>query len=52
MPTKRPKKFDQVKGAKAIARDVVGQVPASRPIEDKKKRPRPKHKKSDLDVQE
>ncbi len=41
--TKRPR-FDQKKGVRKIARERVGTVPASRPIEPKDKRKKPKYK--------
>lgn len=39
------KKFDRGKEVRAIARERVGTVPASRPIESKASRKKPKHKK-------
>jgi hypothetical protein len=41
----RPRKFDQKKGVKRLARERVGPVPASRPIEPKTRRKKPKHPK-------
>jgi hypothetical protein len=38
------KRYDRSKSVKRIARDRVGAVPASRPIEPKVKRKRPKYK--------
>ncbi len=37
--------FDQKKGVRRLARERVGTVPASRPIEPKSERKKPKHKK-------
>lgn len=37
--------FDQKKGVRRLARERVGPVPASHPIEPKDKRRKPKHKK-------
>jgi len=37
--------FDVAKEVKAIARERVGRVPASKPIEPKATRKKPKHKK-------
>ncbi len=37
--------FDQRKGVRKLARERVGTVPASHPIEPKAKRKKPKHKK-------
>jgi len=42
---RKKKAFDLGKELKAIARERVGAVPASRPIEPKQLRKRPKHKK-------
>ena len=39
------KRYDRSKSVKRIARDRVGAVPASRPIEPKVKRKRPKYKR-------
>ena len=44
MPRKK-KSFDLGKEVKAIARERVGPVPASKPIEPKSSRKKPKHKK-------
>ena len=44
MPRKK-KTFDLGKEVKAIARERVGRVPASKPIQPKSTRKRPKHKK-------
>lgn len=41
----RKKKFDAGKEVRAIARERVGTVPASKPIEPKASRRKPKHKK-------
>ena len=41
---KKPK-FDQKKEVRKLARERVGIVPASRPIEPKDSRAKPKHKK-------
>ena len=41
---RKVKQYDRAKSVKRIARDRVGAVPASRPIEPKVKRKRPKHK--------
>jgi hypothetical protein len=41
----KPKAFDQKKEVRAIARERVGPVKASRPIEPKASRKKPKHKK-------
>ncbi|HSW49439.1 MAG TPA: hypothetical protein VLH09_04655 [Bryobacteraceae bacterium] len=38
--------YDRGKAARRLARDRVGTVPASRPIEPKLRKKRPKHKKS------
>jgi hypothetical protein len=42
---RKKKIFDVTKEVKAIARERVGTVPASKPIEPKSTRKRPKHKK-------
>ena len=39
------KGFDQKKGVRKLARERVGAVPASHPIEPKAKRKKPKHRK-------
>lgn len=41
----RKKRFDVAKEVKAIARERVGTVPATKPIEPKSQRKKPKHKK-------
>jgi hypothetical protein len=38
-------RFDQKKEVRKLARERVGTVPASRPIEPKEARRKPKHKK-------
>jgi hypothetical protein len=49
---KRGKKgYDRGVAVRRIARERVGAVPGSRPIEPKAKRKRPKHKKSPLSVE-
>ena len=45
MKPKAPAKFDQDKEVRAIARERVGPVKASRPILPKDQRKKPKHKK-------
>jgi hypothetical protein len=45
MPRKKAEPFDQGKGVRKLARERVGTVPASRPIEPKDQRKKPKHKK-------
>ena len=40
----RKKRFDVTKEIKAIARERIGRTPASRPIEPKSTRKKPKHK--------
>ncbi|MDR3703800.1 MAG: hypothetical protein P4L56_29390 [Candidatus Sulfopaludibacter sp.] len=45
MPRKK-KTFEIGKEVKAIARERVGTVPASRPIQPKSARKKPKHKRS------
>jgi hypothetical protein len=42
---RKKKEFDLEKEVKAIARERVGRVPPSRPIEPKSVRKKPKHKK-------
>lgn len=42
---KRPAKFNQKKEVRALARERVGPVKASRPILPKTRRKKPKHKK-------
>jgi hypothetical protein len=49
MPRKK-QTFDQKKEVRKLARERVGTVPPSRPIEPKDKRKKPKHKK-DLQTQ-
>ncbi len=44
MPRKK-KSFDLGKEVKAIARERVGVIPAAKPIEPKRLRKKPKHKK-------
>jgi hypothetical protein len=39
------KKFDAKREIRAIARERVGTVPSTKPIEPKDKRKKPKHKK-------
>ena len=50
----KPKKFDQKKGVRRLARERVGTVPAPRVIEPKTRRKKPKHPKpsgtEDLDA--
>jgi hypothetical protein len=41
----RPRKFDQKKGVRRLARERIGAVPASRTIEPITRRKRPKHPK-------
>ena len=45
MPRKKKKNFSLTKEVKAIARERVGRVPASRILEPKSDRKKPKHKK-------
>jgi hypothetical protein len=45
MPRKKPDRFDQGKEVRKLARERVGQVQSSRPIEPKDKNKKPKHKK-------
>lgn len=45
MARKKEEPFDESKGVRRIARERVGAVPAARPIEDKTRRKKPKHKK-------
>ncbi len=42
----KQEKFDQKKEVRKLARERVGIVPASRPIEPKQNRKKPKHKKA------
>jgi hypothetical protein len=42
---RRKKTFDVGKEVKAIARERVGTVPATKPMEPKSSRKKPKHKK-------
>ena len=42
---KKPARFDQKKEVRKLAREQVGPVPPSRPIKEKTKRAKPKHKK-------
>jgi hypothetical protein len=45
MAPRKPKKFDQAKGVRRLARERIGQVAPVRVIEDKDGRKKPKHKK-------
>ena len=45
------KGYDRGAAARRIARERVGVVPASRPIEPKAKRKHPKHKKSPTEAE-
>jgi len=45
-PRTSARKFDQKKGVRRLARERVGTVPASRVIEPKTRRRKPKHPKS------
>lgn len=45
MAPRKPKKFDQSKGVRRLARERVGTVAPVRVIEDKSRRKKPKHKK-------
>jgi hypothetical protein len=45
MPKKRKPQYDATKVVKELARERVGTVPPSRPIEPKELRKKPKHKK-------
>jgi hypothetical protein len=45
LPRKKPKRFDLATEVKAIARERIGRVKASHPIEPKTTRKKPKHKK-------
>jgi hypothetical protein len=45
LPRKRPKAFDAATEVRAIARERVGRVKPSHPIEPKALRKKPKHKK-------
>jgi hypothetical protein len=45
LPRKRPKGFDMATEVRAIARERVGQVKPSHPIEPKALRKKPKYKK-------
>jgi len=42
---KKPERFDQGKEVRKLARERVGKVPASRAIQPKSTRKKPKHKK-------
>jgi len=42
---RKPKKFDQAKGVRRLARERVGPVPAPKIIKPKTRRAKPKHKK-------
>jgi hypothetical protein len=44
MARKKPKPFDQAAGVRKLARERVGTVPASKPIQPKDKRKKPKYK--------
>jgi hypothetical protein len=48
---KKPKQFDKMAHVRAIARNVVGQIPKGQVIVPKKDR-KPKHKKDPLDIEE
>ncbi len=43
--TQRKRSYDRGRAVRRLARQRVGSVPASRPIEPKTRRKRPKHKK-------
>ena len=43
--TRKKRSYDRGKSVRRLARDRVGTVPASHPMEPKTKRKRPKHKK-------
>ena len=45
MAKKKKDRFDQGKEVRKLARERVGTVPSTRPIEPKDKRTTPKHKK-------
>ncbi len=45
----RKRTFSQTKGVRAIARERIGTVPATKPIEPKSRRKKPKHKKQELE---
>jgi hypothetical protein len=45
LPRKKKPKFELGKEVKAIARERVGRIPASKPIEPKSSRKKPKHPK-------
>lgn len=42
---RKPRKFDQKKGVRRLARERVGPVPAAKIIKPKTLRAKPKHKK-------
>ena len=42
---KRKPRFDRRKEVRAIARERIGPVPPSRPLEERPNRKKPKHKK-------
>ncbi len=42
---RKPKKFDQKKGVRRLARERVGTIPAPKVIQPKPLRKKPKHKK-------
>ena len=44
MAKKKTKRYDSTKEIKAIARERIGPVPATRAIEPKNQRKKPKHK--------
>jgi hypothetical protein len=44
-PRRKKPEFNEKKEVRKLARERVGVVPASRPIEPKDKRKKPKHKK-------
>ncbi len=51
MPRKKARRFELAKEVKAIARERVGRVPPSQPIEPKSSRKKPKHpKRAEEDV--
>jgi hypothetical protein len=50
LPRKK-KTFEITKEIKAIARERVGTVPASKPMEPKSRRKKPKHKKPPEEAQ-
>jgi len=48
----RKKSFDKNKEVRSIARERVGAVKSSRVIVEKPRRPKPKHKKQDVDAEQ